>query len=267
MFFLPEFDIIVKIFVCLGEKIMKDMQWLFSKPIAHRGLHNAELPENSLGAFENAIQNGYPIELDVRLTDDGKVVVFHDDALSRMTGKDGYVSKISSDALNEYKLLDGEKKPSTYCIPTFEETLSVVAGRVPLLIEIKNSGSVGPLEKKVTSILSSYTGKFAVQSFNPLSIQYFKDNMPDVPRGVLSCFFTKKDVKGFIKRRLLKTLALNKYAKPDFVSYCADDLPNRYVSKTKLPVLAWTVSCNEKAERLCTVANNIIFERFIPREY
>lgn len=246
---------------------MKDIQWLLSKPIAHRGLHTDELPENSLGAFQNAIENGYPIELDVRLTDDDKVVVFHDDSLGRMTGKDGYVSKIGSDSLSAYKLLNGEKKPSEFCIPTLEEVLSLVDGKVPLLIEIKNQGSVGQLEKKTASLLSGYQGKFAVQSFNPYSIEYFKDNMPDVPRGILSCYFTKKDLKSAIKRHVLKTLKMNKVANPDFVSYAAENLPNKYVTKSKLPVLAWTVRSNEKAEQLCTIANNIIFEKFIPKEY
>lgn len=246
---------------------MKDLQWLLSKPIAHRGLHNDELPENSLGAFQNAIEHGYPIELDVRLTDDEKVVVFHDDSLGRMTGKDGYVSKLSSGELNEYKLLNGEKKPSEYSIPTLEEVLGIVDGKVPLLIEIKNAGSVGTLEKKTAMLLNDYKGQFAIQSFNPYSVEYFKKHMPDIPRGMLSTYFTKNELKGAIKRRVLKTLKMNKVAKPDFIAYNAEFLPNRYVTKTKLPVLAWTVRSNEKAEQLCTVVNNIIFERFIPKEY
>ena len=242
-------------------------QWLLSKPIAHRGLHTEEIPENSLGAFSNAIEHGYPIELDVRLTDDDKVVVFHDDSLGRMTGKDGYISKINSDALVDYKLLNGEKKPTQFYIPTLQEVLDLVDGKVPLLIEIKNQGAVGLLEKKTAEILRTYSGECAVQSFNPYSIEYFKDNMPDLPRGILSCYFTKKDLKNPLKRHVLKTLKLNKVARPDFISYCAENLPNRYVSKTKLPVLAWTVRSNETAQRLSTIANNIIFEKFTPKEY
>lgn len=241
-------------------------QWLYTRPIAHRGLHTDELPENSLGAFDNAIKHGYPIELDVRLTGDEKVVVFHDDSLGRMTGKDGYIGKISGD-LEELKLLNAEKKPSEFSIPSFEETLEFVSGKVPLLIEIKNIGSVGTLERLTAQILSSYSGEFAIQSFNPYSVAYFKDNMPDVPRGILSCFFTKADLKGAIKRHTLKALKLNKVAMPDFISYAAENLPNKYVTKSKLPVLAWTVRSSEKAMQLSTVANNIIFENFIPKEY
>ncbi len=241
-------------------------QWLLDKPIAHRGLHTDDLPENSLGAFANAVEHGYPIELDVRLTDDEVVVVFHDDSLGRMTGKDGYVSKLGSEVLHDYKLLNAEKKPTQYYIPTFEEVLKLVDGKVPLLIEIKNQGSVGNLEKKTAAILASYNGLYAVQSFNPFSIAYFKENMPDVPRGILSCFFTKNELAGAVKRHVLKTLKMNKVAKPDFISYCAENLPNRYVTRAKLPVLAWTVRSNEKMEELGDVANNIIFEKFIPNE-
>ncbi len=239
-------------------------QWLLKKPIAHRGLHTDTLPENSLGAFRNAIEHGFPIELDVHLTDDNVVVVFHDDTLGRMTGKDGYIGKISSDSLQSYKLLNAEGKPTEYSIPTFEEVLSLIDGQVPLLIEIKNEGAVGNLEKKTAAILSGYKGLFAVQSFNPYSIKYFKDHMPDVPRGILSCLFTKEIIKNSLKRHILKTMKLNKMAKPDFISYYADHLPNRYVSRAQLPVLAWTIRSNEMAYKVKGNANNIIFEKFIP---
>jgi len=245
---------------------MKDIKWLLDKPIAHRGLHTAELPENSLGAFQNAVDKGYPIELDVHLTDDGTVVVFHDYALGRMTGKDGYICKLTSGELSEYKLLNGEKKPSEYSIPTLKEALDLIDGKVPVLVEIKNQDSVGPLEKNTALILSEYKGKYAVQAFNPFSIAYFKENMPDVPRGILSCRFTKDELRGAIKRRLLGSLRFNKVARPDFISYRAEHLPNRHVTKAGLPVLAWTVRSNEMYTQLGANADNIIFEDFTPVE-
>ena len=245
---------------------MKDIQWLLSTPIAHRGLHTAELPENSMGAFENAIEHGYPIEMDLHLTDDGEVVVFHDSSLGRMTGKDGFVENSSSAILKELRLLNGEKKPTEYSIPTFAEFLSMVNGRVPLLIEVKSKSGVGVLEDKIISLLKDYDGKYALQSFNPFSIERFKNKLPDAPRGILSCFFNKSDLKGRLKRYLLKSLRFNKAAKPDFVSYRAEDLPNKYVSRSHLPVLAWTVRSNEMKTALSDIANNIIFENFIPEK-
>ena len=108
--------------------------WVVERCIAHRGLHNNNFPENSLGAFENAIKNSYPIELDVHLIADGTLAVFHDDTLARVCGKDGYVKNLTKSELKNYKLLGTE-----YCIPTLDEVLNLVNGQVPLLIEIKNT--------------------------------------------------------------------------------------------------------------------------------
>lgn len=206
--------------------------WLFSRPIAHRGLHGIDAPENSLAAFGKAIEAGFPIEIDVRPIDDGTVVVFHDDKLTRMTDLDG-------------------------------EVLEFVDGRTPLLIEIKNDSTVGQLERDTLELLSSYKGEYAVQSFNPYSMEFFKKNAPQIPRGQLSCFFDKKDL-GFFKRFVLKRLKMNKVSSPDFISYNHANLPNKYVTKTKLPTLAWTVRSNAEMEKCLPYCDNIIFENFIP---
>lgn len=232
--------------------------WIVRTPIAHRGFHNAELPENSIGAFLNAAENGFAAELDVRMIDDGTVVVFHDDSLTRMTNADGYIGNMKKEDLKNLKLLGTE-----YSIPTFEEVLEAVKGATPLLIEIKNDGKVGELESKVIEILSSYEGKVAVQSFNPYSLEYFKKNAPQYFRGQLSTFFSKSDLP-FVKRYLLKRLKLNKVSKPDFISYGAEFLPNPYVSATKLPVLAWTIRDNGEMEATLPYCDNIIFEKFTP---
>lgn len=160
--------------------------WLCTRPVAHRGLHTDDKPENSLAAFVNACEYGFPIETDVQAIDDGTVIVFHDDNISRMTSHDGYVSNLTSDKLNELRLAGTDEK-----IPTFEQLLETVNGKVPLLIEIKNEGKVGFLEQKVIDMLSSYNGDFAVQSFNPYSMEYFKKNASGIIRGQLSMVMTK----------------------------------------------------------------------------
>lgn len=232
--------------------------WIVNTPIAHRGLHTAELPENSLGAFENAINNNYAIELDVRLIDDETAVVFHDVSLTRMTSSDGYVSNLKKEELKDLKL-NGTK----YYIPTLEETLEFINGRTPVLIEIKNTNKVGLLESKVNKILSYYEGEVAVQSFNPYSLAYFRKHSPQLLRGQLSTFF-ERDELTFFKRYLLKRLRLNNVSKPDFISYGFQFLPNRYVTAARLPVLAWTVRSNAEMESVLPYCDNIIFERFIP---
>lgn len=233
--------------------------WLVAKPIAHRGLHNADLPENSLGAFENAIENGYSIELDVRTIDDGTVIVFHDNSLCRLTNSDGYACNLNINTLKDYNLLNTE-----YKIPTFEKVLEYVNGRVPILIETKNEGKVGELESKVVEMLKNYKGDIAVQSFNPMSMGYFRENAPHILRGQLASYFTKSEVSGGFKRYFLKRLKLNNISVPDFISYNAEYLPNKYVTRTKLPVLAWTIRSNADMERVLPHCDNIIFEKFIP---
>ena len=234
--------------------------WRCTRPIAHRGLHNEAMPENSLGAFENAIAHGYPIELDVRTIGDGSVVVFHDGKLSRMSGLDGYVSTLEPEKLGDIHLFGTE-----YTIPTFEKVLEIVNGRVPILIEIKNEDKVGGLEKSVAEILNAYTGEYAVQSFNPYSLGYFASSMPHVMRGQLSTFFKKEELAGYFRRVFLTKMKLNKsVSKPDFVSYNAEFLPNKYVTRAALPTLAWTVRSSAQADKLAPYCNNIIFEKFIP---
>ena len=232
--------------------------WLCSKPIAHRGLHGNGVPENSLLAFSRAIENGFAIELDVRPIDDGTVVVFHDDKLTRMTNRDGYVCNLSKDELDTIRLKNSDEK-----IPTFKEVLDFVAGRTPILIEIKNESQVGALEQSTLDLLASYNGEYAVQSFNPYSIEFFKKHAPQIVRGQLSCFFNGSNLSWF-KKYMLKRLKLLKVASPDFISYNLDDLPNKYVTKANLPVLAWTVRSNTEMEKVLPHCNNIIFENFLP---
>lgn len=234
--------------------------WLVETPIAHRGLHDKTNPENSLGAFEKAVESGYAIELDVQLLSDDTVVVFHDDSLSRMTGNDGYIKFLTKEDLKVLKL-GGTKEH----IPTLDEVLKLVDGRAPLLIEIKNQFKVGKLEQKVIDILKNYKGEFAVQSFNPYSLKYFKHHAPNILRGQLSGYF-KGEKLSFLKKFVLKRMAFNKsVSEPNFISYDASTLPNRFVRKYKtLPLLAWTVRSKEEYLKVIKHCDNIIFENFVP---
>ncbi len=235
--------------------------WLVKDYIAHRGLHDDANPENSLGAFAKAIEEGYAIELDVQQIADGTVVVFHDSTLSRVTGKDGYVKNLLKSELCDYKLLN-----SNFCIPTLEEVLSLIDGQVPLLIEIKNEGKVGELEKATLNILKKYNGEYAIQSFNPYSLEWFKINAPKVWRGQLSSYFKGENLS-FIKKFVLKRMLLNKKVScPNFISYNAQNLPNRHVKiYKKLPLLAWCVRSQTEYMKVVKHCDNIIFENFEPK--
>lgn len=235
--------------------------WLVKDYIAHRGLHTNVLPENSLGAFANAIEYGYPIELDVQLIADGNIVVFHDYSLARMTGMDGYTRNLTTAELSNYKL-----GKTGFVIPTLNEVLELVDGQVPILIEIKNEGKIGELESRLWEILKNYSGEYAVQSFNPYSLEWFKNNAPSVWRGQLSSFFKKSELS-FFKRFALKHMLLNKKVScPHFISYDAKHLPNIYVKKfKKMPLLAWTITSQSQYMNIVKYCDNIIFEGFEPK--
>lgn len=233
--------------------------WLCKQPIAHRGLHNDEIPENSLKAFENAVNNNYPIELDVRIIDDGTIIVFHDDKLARMTSMDGYACSLKKNDLVNYHLANSDQT-----IPTFEQVLETVNGKTPILVEIKNEGRAGELERKTMEMLKAYNGEIAIESFDPFSLEYFKNNAPDFTRGILASFMENAPLAWY-KKFALKRLMLNNLAKPDFVAYDHVNLPNKYVTKTKLPVIAWTIRSNSEMEKVLPHCDNFIFEGFTPK--
>ena len=229
--------------------------WLVNRPIAHRGLWTEEIPENSLWAYRNAIEHGYPIEIDVQRSRDGVLFVFHDDNLKRMTEKDALLHEVSSEEIKALTLNGTEQK-----IPTLQEVLECVKGKVPLLIEIKNQPNNKIVDDTI-NLLREYKGDFAIQSFNPSYIIKTKKLAPEIIRGVLG----GERVKGSkIKTFVINKMPLNILAKPDFISYNLKMLPIK--NKKKLPLLCWTVRNNEQQARAEEVANNIIFEKFIPKK-
>jgi glycerophosphoryl diester phosphodiesterase len=195
--------------------------WLITRPIAHRGLHSEDkgIPENSLLSFTESIKRGYPIEIDLRITSKGEVVVFHDEDLTRMTGQSGNIKSLEYSDFSELRLLGSEQK-----IPLLSEVLSLVNGQVPILIEIKNSIHTQELPI-IISILQNYPYEFAVQSFDPFILNWFRINHPHIIRGQLSCSFEKENLPLY-KKFILKYLMLNYLSKPDFIAYNIDDMPN-----------------------------------------
>jgi glycerophosphoryl diester phosphodiesterase len=237
--------------------------WLIHGFISHRGLHtgDSERPENSLKAFSSAVAAGYGIEMDVRLSADRKAVVFHDRTLQRMTGVEKHVSACTAAELGRIRLLGSEQT-----IPLLKEVLDLVKGRVPLLVEIKNDGKPGALEQAVFRDLSFYTGSFAVQSFNPFSLNWFKAKAPEIVRGQLSGDFRDEDLF-FLKKLILKNLFMNWKSDPHFISYDVRCLPFWAVNRVRrrgLPVLGWTVRSQAEYLSVKPYVDNIIFENFIP---
>lgn len=227
----------------------------YLRDYAHRGLHGHGVPENSLSAFGRAVDGGFAIELDVQLSRDGQVIVFHDYTTDRMTGFKGKISELTYEELQNLSLADSEER-----IPLLSQVLELVDGKVPLLIELKGENSNTSLCPAVCRELEGYKGNFIVESFNPLLIRAFAKLRPDVPRGILSANLTKtKGALGFA----LKHLLLNFLCRVDFVAY---DFSDKFPLTARLCVmlgarkLLWTPRNDEEIARSIPRCDGVIFE-------
>ena len=164
----------------------------FLRPYAHRGLWGGDLPENSLGAFRAAAERGFAIELDIQLSADGEVMVFHDYTLDRVCGRAGKICELTAAELGNIPLNGIENE----CIPTLREVLATVAGRVPLLIELKGENGNTSLVPATLAVLASYQGLWCMESFNPLLLRAVKKHAPHVLRGLLSTDLLKVKKEG-----------------------------------------------------------------------
>ena len=241
--------------------------WLIDTPVAHRGLHDLKqgIPENSMSAFSAAMKKGYAIELDVHLTSDGSVVVFHDHDMSRLTDQSGTLSRFTMEDLSHIGL-SGSRFGDV--IPSLGEVMTFVDGQVPLLIELKNqSRNVGPLEKAVTALIEKYNGPCAVQSFNPWSMGWFAVHAPTIIRGQISYDYRDNKKLSFIRKWALKNLLFNRISRPHFVAYDVGSLPSIAVKLCRmwgLPTLSWTVKTDTDRIKALKHVDNIIFESISP---
>lgn len=234
------------------------------KCYAHRGLfsNTGLIPENSLLAFRHAVENGYGIELDVQLTKDNQVVVFHDNTLSRMCGIDVQVRDKTYRELCELTLLSTDCK-----IPLLSEVLKLVDGKVPLLIEIKLPVFSTLTCHLVDELLRSYKGKYCIESFNTLALLWYRLNRPDVVRGQLSANLTRPVADGgFFLCFLVKYLLTNFLARPDFIAFCYKDtlnlsyLLNKYLFRAA--TFAWTIDSPKAYADSYKKFDSYIFEGF-----
>lgn len=238
--------------------------WLVATPIAHRGLHDQNRPENSLAAIEAAVQQGFPIEIDVQTTVDGRAVVFHDWNLRRLTGLDARVKFTTAAEITGLRLAGGPEP-----VPFLEEVLDLVQGRQPLIIEIKNRKRPCALEPEVSRILRAYRGPVAVHSFNPFSLGWFRRNHPGLCRGQISCSFDTDDMAGW-KKIILAHYGMNWMSRPHFISHHWKQLPALVPiilrNFLRLPLLTWTVRNLHEQKTALEFADNIFFEGYLPRQ-
>lgn len=248
---------------------MPDLPRAFlTRPIAHRALHGVAGPENSAAAIRAAIDAGYGIELDLQISADGVAMVFHDATLDRLTAETGPVRARTAAELGAIALANGE------AIPSLRAVLEQVAGRVPVLIEIKDqSGCLGPgfdaLEQDTAAALDRYVGPVAVMSFNPHSMIAMARLAPDVPRGLVTCAFTPDEWPDVPAESLGELAAFQGFA-PAAASFLSHDwqaldmAPVAALKAQGVPVLCWTIRSPDQAQRALAVADNITFEGYTP---
>ncbi len=232
---------------------------------AHRGLHGEGIPENSLEAFSQAVEAGYGIELDVQLSKDGEIMVFHDEALMRMTGARGRLWEKTSEQLRELRLGETDS-----VIPTFREVLALVDGKVPLLVELKGETGNTALCSALHELMKTYNGPYVVESFNPLLLAWYKKNAPEVYRGQLTTKITVEKERN-ARNMLLDTLALNVITRPDFLAYdlrYAGRLPVRLCTELfHAQKFTWTIRGEEDYRLSRARKAYTIFEGYrVPKE-
>lgn len=250
---------------------MSTPSWLVAKPIAHRGLHDKAngIIENTISAAEAAIAHGFPLELDLQLTGDNEAIVFHDFGLERLTGGTGLVAERK---LSELTAIDITGSVGGDKIPAFKDYLTKIAGRTPLVIEVKSkfNGDMR-LTKRVIEILADYSGPFVVKSFDPDIVAYLRQHAPHITRGFIGELeYASKD-DNFLspeqKHRMANLLHFEE-TQPQFLSWRVKDLPcaTTYLSRLfgRLPVMTWTVRNPEDRAHAEKHADQMVFEGFMP---
>jgi glycerophosphoryl diester phosphodiesterase len=239
-------------------------------PLAHRALHDVYdgRPENSRAAIRAAIANGYGIEIDLQLSSDGVAMVFHDDDLDRLTEATGLVRDQTAAELARTPLRGGSEG-----IPTFTEVLSLVAGQVPLLVEIKDQDgdmgpAIGPLEEAAARAVAGYDGPLALMSFNPHSVARLSALCPDRPCGLVTSAYVHADWPELTATTCDRLRDIPDFDRTgaSFISHEVADLGRPRVAELKargIDVLCWTVRSEAQERQARKVAQNITFERYL----
>ena len=242
-----------------------EMEPFFNKLYAHRGLYDNETdaPENSMKAFEKAVEAGFGMEMDVQLSKDGVPVVFHDYTLERMCHVPGKVCDYTYEELQQFPL-----GKSTETIPKFEDVLNMVDGREPLIVEIKVEKFDLSVCKKADDLLQKYKGMYCVESFHPFAVRWFRRKHKDIMRGQLSNGFIKECDESKIVCFLLQNLMLNFLGRPDFIAYNHkyDRIFSRRICRKmfKNTAAAWTIQSEEELKKARKGFDMFIFDSFVP---
>ena len=233
---------------------------------AHRGLHGNGVPENSMAAFQAALDHGYGIELDIHLLKDGNLAVMHDSLLNRTTGQAGRIEDLTTEDLKHYRL-----EGTGETIPEFMDVLTLYNGKAPLIIELKPAdGNHAALTEAACRMMDTYKGPFCMESFDPRVVNWLYKNRPDIIRGQLTedYFKSKSDLPDYLKFALKHCLS-NFLCVPDFIAYRFADRNSTVSIKLckklwKAKTVTWTLKTMEEYNTAVAEGWIPIFENFTP---
>lgn len=232
---------------------------------AHRGLHDAQKPENSLAAFRAAKEMGFGVELDVHLLADGNLAVLHDSQLKRVTGREGILEELTTDQLKDFCLAGTQET-----IPEFRQVLELFAGEVPLIVELKtHNRNHAQLTRAVCDMLADYPGAYCLESFDPFCLYWLKKNRSDIIRGQLAWNAVQKDkTYPWLARWITSFYLENSLTRPDFIAYSFEDRKNLSNALCRrvwgLAGVSWTLRTREDFHTAVQEGWIPIFEGFLP---
>ncbi len=257
--------ILVYLFFLMGRRNNPMIKKLRGWKYAHRGLHNAERPENSMAAFRAALEKGYGIELDVHLMKDGNLAVIHDASLQRVAGADVKIEDLTLEDLENYRLGGTEER-----IPLFREVLELFDGKAPIIVEVKcERDNFARLCQATTDMLENYRGDYCMESFDPRAVRWLYKNKPSVCRGQLTqnWLITKAKLPWILKFVLTFHLS-NVYSRPDFLAVMYEDRKTFGTGLCRKLLGIQGVSWTIRSQQACDTAEAEgwlpIFENFEP---
>ena len=239
--------------------------FLTSRPIAHRGLHDISkgVVENTASAFAAAIAKNYAIECDLQLTKDGEAVVFHDEHLERLVEGHGMVKDLTTAEMKKLVIRNSADR-----VQTLSELLAQVKGQVPLVIELKTHWDGDErLAERAVELLKDYSGPYCLMSFDPDLIDAVRRLSPDTIRGMVA---ERVDGSYYTFLPLAKQMELRTFShvartRPDFVSFYYEQLPWAPITAMRaagMPIITWTIRSPEQAVVAMRCSDQITFEDF-----
>lgn len=234
----------------------KDLNWMRTRPFAHRGLHdsNVDVCENSLSACDLAIKNGYNIEIDLHPASDGTPMIFHDLTLKRLCNDDRHIRNMTQAELAQVELGTTQDH-----IPTLLELLNLTDCKVGLVLELKGLlGEDAGFVAAISETLQHYEGDVAIMSFNHWLLEDTRNDAPHLPLGLTA---EGNDKFYDVHQQIADKCDV------DFISYNLKDMPSRFTTQfagTEKPVLTWTIRDEVQFRRALELGTIPTFEGFKP---